>query len=45
MGDIVFDKERTLAGKMASFSPAEAIALGIALCDFAEKSADGEFQG
>ncbi len=45
MGDIVFDKERTLAGKMASFSPAEAIALGIALCEFAEKSADGEFRG
>ena len=45
MGDIVFDKERTLVGKMASLSPAEAIALGIALCDFAEKSADGEFRG
>ena len=45
MGDIVFDKEKTLVGKMDSLSPAEAIALGIALCEFAEKSADGEFRG
>ena len=45
MGDIIFDKERTIAEKMGSFSPGEAIALGIALCKAAEAAADGEFRG
>ena len=40
MGDIIFDKERTIAEKMGSFSPGEAIALGIALCKAAEAAAD-----
>lgn len=45
MSDIIFDKERTLEGALSSLSPGEAIAMGIALCDAVEKSADGDFRG
>ena len=42
---ISFDPEITLSGKMDALSPGEAIALGIALCRYAEDKANGAFHG
>lgn len=42
---IIFDPENTLAARMGAISPGEAIALGIALCRFAEEHSGAAFHG
>ena len=42
---ITFDPEKVLAGRMGTVSPGEAIALGIALCRFAEEQSGDSFHG
>ena len=42
---IIFDPEKLLSSRMGSMSPGEAIALGIALCRFAEEHSGDAFHG